>query len=175
MDSHRGRLQAQFSGTRRREALAPISCSQPELSGSHQRPTDPSMENDLIQLDQGSGGRAMHELIERLFLAAFSNPLLLDRNDSAVFDLDAGKLAMTTDSYVVDPIFFPGGNIGSLAVHGTVNDLAMRGAKPLFMSVGLILEEGMSRRELAVILAAMREAADGAGIAIVTGDTKVVP
>ena len=97
------------------------------------------------------------------------------QNDAAVLHHNGQRLAFTTDSYVVDPIFFPGGNIGDLAVNGTVNDLAMMGARPLYLSVGLILEEGFSREELARILASMRAAADRAGIAIVTGDTKVVP
>jgi len=133
------------------------------------------MESGLVQLDQGSGGRAMHELIEGLFMTAFSNPLLLERNDSAVFEIPAGRIAMTTDSYVVDPIFFPGGNIGSLAVHGTVNDLAMRGAKPLYITAGFILEEGFEFDGLRRIVHSMAEAAREAGVEIIAGDTKVVP
>jgi hydrogenase expression/formation protein HypE len=129
----------------------------------------------LIQLDQGSGGRAMHELIETLFMSAFDNPLLAERNDSAVFKVQEGVLAMTTDSYVVDPIFFPGGNIGSLAVHGTVNDLAMRGAKPLYITAGFILEEGLAFDDLKKIVISMAEAARAAGVLIIAGDTKVVP
>ncbi len=133
------------------------------------------MESGLIQLDQGSGGRAMHELIEKLFMSAFENPLLAQRNDSAVFEIKSGLMAMTTDSYVVDPIFFPGGDIGSLAVHGTVNDLAMRGAKPLYISAGFILEEGLAFDELEKIVQSMSAAAREAGVLVIAGDTKVVP
>ena len=117
----------------------------------------------------------MHELIETLFMSAFDNPLLAERNDSAVFKVQEGSLAMTTDSYVVDPIFFPGGNIGSLAVHGTVNDLAMRGAKPLYITAGFILEEGLAFEDLKKIVSSMAEAAKEAGVQIIAGDTKVVP
>ncbi len=133
------------------------------------------MDSGLIQLDQGSGGRAMHELIDTLFVNAFKNPLLAERNDSAVFEILGGRMAMTTDSYVVDPIFFPGGNIGSLAVHGTVNDLAMRGAKPLYITAGFILEEGLSYGDLKKIVISMAEAAREAGVLVIAGDTKVVP
>jgi hydrogenase expression/formation protein HypE len=133
------------------------------------------MDPGLIQLDQGSGGRAMHELIDTLFVDAFKNPLLAERNDSAVFEIRGGRLAMTTDSYVVDPIFFPGGDIGSLAVHGTVNDLAMRGAKPLYITAGFILEEGFSCGDLKKIVLSMAEAAREAGVLVIAGDTKVVP
>lgn len=130
---------------------------------------------DKILLDHGSGGRASHELIETVFVPRFQNPLLSDLNDSAVFELNGARLAFTTDSYVVDPIFFPGGDIGSLAVCGTVNDLAMRGARPYFMSVGFIIEEGFALQDLEQILLSMGKAAEEAGIQIVTGDTKVVP
>jgi len=133
------------------------------------------MDSGLIQLDQGSGGRAMHELIEDIFMKTLSNPLLLERNDSAVFQMEGGRVAMTTDSYVVDPIFFPGGNIGSLAVHGTVNDLAMIGARPLYLTAGFILEEGLPFDELRKIVQSMADAAREAGVQIVAGDTKVVP
>ncbi|MEM5787314.1 MAG: hydrogenase expression/formation protein HypE [Syntrophobacteraceae bacterium] len=133
------------------------------------------MEKGFIQLDQGSGGRAMHELIDGLFISAFSNPLLTERNDSALFEIHGGRLAMTTDSYVVDPIFFPGGNIGSLAIHGTVNDLAMRGAKPLYITAGFILEEGFPFRDLERVVESMAQAAREAGVQIIAGDTKVVP
>ncbi len=133
------------------------------------------MDSDLILLGHGSGGKLSHQLLEQLIIPTLSGIPLAGQNDAALLDYDGGRLAFTTDSYVVDPIFFPGGNIGDLAVNGTVNDLAMVGAKPLAISVGLILEEGFSRRELGEILAAMREAADRAGVTIVTGDTKVVP
>ncbi|MEP6636890.1 MAG: hydrogenase expression/formation protein HypE [Acidobacteriota bacterium] len=138
-----------------------------------------------ITLAHGSGGRAMHELIEGLFLEYLRNPLLEALEDQAVFDIGpsgtAGmnghaqtRLAFTTDSYVVDPIFFPGGDIGKLAIHGTVNDLAMSGARPLYLSAGFILEEGFQIEDLKRILASMRDAAAEAGVAVVTGDTKVV-
>lgn len=137
-----------------------------------------------ITLAHGSGGRAMHELIEGLFLEYLRNPLLEKLEDQAVFDIIASpamngtrpssRLAFTTDSYVVDPIFFPGGDIGKLAINGTVNDLAMSGARPLYLSAGFILEEGFSVDALKRILASMREAAAEAGVSVVTGDTKVV-
>ena len=130
---------------------------------------------DKILLDHGSGGRSSHELIERFFVPRFQNPFLNEMNDSAVFDLKGGKLAFTTDSYVVDPIFFPGGDIGSLSVCGTVNDLAMRGARPYYLSVGFIIEEGFPLSDLEQILESMERAAKEAGVQIVTGDTKVVP
>src|SRR5689334_1838618 len=131
-----------------------------------------------ITLAHGSGGRAMHELIEGLFLDYFRNPLLERLEDQAVFDIatnnSSSRLAYTTDSYVVSPIFFPGGDIGKLAINGTVNDLAMSGARPLYLSAGFILEEGFAIEDLKRILQSMREAGDEAGIQIVTGDTKVV-
>jgi len=128
-----------------------------------------------IQLDHGSGGRATHELVQELFAAAFNNKFLLEMNDSALVEVEGGQLAMTTDSYVVDPIVFPGGNIGSLAVHGTVNDICMRGARPLYLTAGFILEEGLALKTLCEIVAGMAEAARKAKVFIVAGDTKVVP
>lgn len=134
------------------------------------------MEPKTIQLDQGSGGRATHELIRNLFIQAFENPYLLQMNDSALMESPPrGRLAMTTDSYVVDPVVFPGGNIGSLAVHGTVNDLAMRGAKPLYLTAGFILEEGLEVELLTFLVRSMAQAAREAEVFIVAGDTKVVP
>jgi hydrogenase expression/formation protein HypE len=133
------------------------------------------MNKDLILLGHGSGGRLSHQLLDGLIIPALSANRVTEQNDAALLDFAGGRLAYTTDSYVVDPVFFPGGNIGDLAVNGTVNDLAMMGARPLWMSVGLILEEGFSKAELAEILTSMRTAADLAGINIVTGDTKVVP
>jgi len=137
-----------------------------------------------ITLAHGSGGRAMHELIEGLFLDYFRNPLLERLEDQAVFDIAANapvtnghastRLAYTTDSYVVSPVFFPGGDIGKLAINGTVNDLAMSGARPLYLSTGFILEEGLAIDDLKKILASMRDAAAEAGVTVVTGDTKVV-
>jgi len=131
--------------------------------------------SDLILLGHGSGGRLSHQLLDDLIIPILSGTGQSGQNDAAILESLPGKLAYTTDSFVVDPIFFPGGTIGSLAVHGTVNDLAMMGAQPRWLSVGLIIEEGFSRAELETILRDMRQAADAAGVAIVTGDTKVVP
>jgi len=133
------------------------------------------LDTDLILLGHGSGGKLSHQLLENLIIPTLSGIPIAGQNDAAVLEHNGSRLAFTTDSYVVDPVFFPGGNIGDLAVNGTVNDLAMVGATPLVISVGLILEEGFSRRELAEILTSMREAADRAGVSIVAGDTKVVP
>jgi len=128
---------------------------------------------DKILLVHGSGGKLAQELIEKSFVKALANPLLAKLDDSAVFDL-SGKLAFTTDSHVVSPIFFPGGDIGRLAVCGTVNDLAMSGAKPLYLSLAFIIEEGFSRSELNEIVDSIQKAAKEAGVKVVTGDTKVV-
>ncbi len=133
------------------------------------------MNSDLILLGHGSGGRLSHQLLDELIIPALGGTPAAEQNDAALLETAAGRLAYTTDSYVVDPIFFPGGTIGSLAIHGTVNDLAMMGARPLWLSVGLILEEGFSKADLQTILLDMRRAADEAGVRIVTGDTKVVP
>jgi hydrogenase expression/formation protein HypE len=127
-----------------------------------------------VLLAHGGGGRLMHELIERIFMEAFRNPILEERHDGARLDRPAGRLAFTTDSYVVRPLFFPGGDIGSLAVFGTVNDLAMCGARPLYLSAGFIIEEGLPVETLWKIAVSMRRAARSAGVTIVTGDTKVV-
>ncbi len=116
----------------------------------------------------------MHQLLENIFGKAFSNPILDTRHDSAQFGVPAGKLAMTTDSYVVRPIFFPGGDIGSMAVHGTVNDLAMSGARPLYLSSAYIIEEGLPMETLWRVACSMRDAARKCGVEIVAGDTKVV-
>ncbi|MDD2365714.1 MAG: hydrogenase expression/formation protein HypE [Desulfuromonadaceae bacterium] len=133
------------------------------------------MNNDIILLGHGSGGRLSHQLLDELIIPTLTGIDSSGQNDAAVLGELSGKIAYTTDSFVVDPIFFPGGTIGSLAVHGTVNDLAMMGAKPLWLSAGLIIEEGFSKDDLKTILADMRSAADSAGVKIVTGDTKVVP
>ena len=130
-------------------------------------------EFEKILLVHGSGGKLAHELVEKSFLKAFDNPPLAKLDDSAVIDF-SGRLAFTTDSYVVSPIFFPGGDIGKLAVYGTVNDLAMSGAKPLYLSLSFIIEEGLPRGELAEIVESVQHAAQEAGVKIVTGDTKVV-
>ena len=133
------------------------------------------MQSDIILLGHGSGGRLSHRLLDELIIPILSGLAPSEQNDAAVLAHGGGRLAFTTDSYVVDPIFFPGGNIGDLAINGTVNDLAMAGARPLAVSVGLILEEGLPVADLRQILAAMRTAAEAAGVRIVTGDTKVVP
>ena len=127
-----------------------------------------------IVLAHGSGGKLSHQLISKLVLPQFTNELLAPLHDGAVFSLGEGRVAFTTDSYVVSPIFFPGGDIGKLAIHGTVNDLSMCGATPLYLSVGFILEEGMPMEEFWRIVQSMRRAADEAGVRLVTGDTKVV-
>lgn len=129
---------------------------------------------DTILLGHGSGGRLSAELTRELFLPAFENPVLARLDDQAIVSVNGLRLAMTTDSFVVKPLFFPGGDIGSLAVHGTVNDLAMGGAKPLFLSVAFIIEEGLSMDVLRRVVESLRAAAAKAGVAIVTGDTKVV-
>jgi hydrogenase expression/formation protein HypE len=129
---------------------------------------------DRITMSHGAGGKATKSLIEAIFLDAFRNPLLEPLEDSATLLAGGASLALTTDSYVVSPLFFPGGNIGDLAVNGTVNDLAMAGATPLYLSAGFILEEGFSIEDLTVIAGSMRTAADASGVQIVTGDTKVV-
>jgi hydrogenase expression/formation protein HypE len=127
-----------------------------------------------ILLAHGGGGKLMHQLIEEFFVPAFENSLLGERHDGAVFNVANARLAFTTDSYVVKPLFFPGGDIGTLAVNGTVNDLAMCGARPLYLSSGFILEEGMETEKLWRIVQSMKRSADEAGVALVTGDTKVV-
>lgn len=134
----------------------------------------PTFRHDRILLAHGGGGRLMQELIQEVFVPAFRNSLLAQGHDGAVFPVDEGRLAFTTDSYVVQPLFFPGGDIGSLAVNGTVNDLAMCGAKPLFLSVGYILEEGLPMETLHRVTNSMAKAAADAGVLLVTGDTKVV-
>ena len=129
--------------------------------------------SDEILMAHGSGGRLAHDLVEQAFVSMLDNPLLARLDDSAVFEV-CGRLAFTTDSYVVTPIFFPGGDIGKLAVCGTVNDLAMCGARPLYLSLSFIIEEGFSREELEAVVASIKKTADEAGVAVVTGDTKVV-
>ena len=127
-----------------------------------------------IVMGHGGGGKLGSELVEHLFLPAFRNPALENLGDAAVLHLPSGRLAMTTDSFVVRPLFFPGGSIGELAVNGTVNDLAVSGAEPKYLSAGFILEEGFPLAQLAAIMEAMAKAAAIAGVQIVTGDTKVV-
>jgi hydrogenase expression/formation protein HypE len=132
------------------------------------------LDRGRVEMNHGAGGRAMADLIDLLFRDAFDNPLLNQANDQARFQVAAGDMVMTTDSFVISPLFFPGGNIGSLAVHGTINDLAMGGAEPLYLSAGFILEEGLRLGDLARIVESMAAAAREAGVQIVTGDTKVV-
>ncbi|WP_207689745.1 hydrogenase expression/formation protein HypE [Desulfonema limicola] len=130
---------------------------------------------DKILLDHGSGGKLSHKLISEILVPIFDNPILSSMDDGAVFEIPKGKMAFSTDTYVVDPIFFPGGDIGELAVNGTVNDIAMCGASPVYLSAGLIIEEGFSIHDLEKILKTMEKAARKAKVYIVTGDTKVVP
>ena len=134
----------------------------------------PIQQYPRIQLAHGGGGKLMHSLVERMFLRGFGGEKVLTPHDSAVLQMPAGRLAFTTDSYVVRPIFFPGGDIGSMAIYGTVNDLAMSGARPLYLSAAFILEEGLPMETLWRVVCSMRAAADRCGTQIVTGDTKVV-
>ncbi|MGQ0793270.1 MAG: hydrogenase expression/formation protein HypE [Deltaproteobacteria bacterium] len=127
-----------------------------------------------VLLGHGSGGKLSADLMKKIFLPQFGNPLLSPLNDAASLEINGARLAFTTDSYVVSPIFFPGGDIGELAVNGTVNDLAVSGAKPLYISAGFILEEGFPMEDLWRIVVSMKTAADIAGVQLVTGDTKVV-
>ena len=143
------------------------------------RPRSGRVRDTSITMAHGGGGKAMRDLIEDVFLRAFDNPLLAPLEDQAVVSLaelatHGNRLAFTTDTYVVDPLFFPGGDIGTLAVAGTVNDLAVSGAKPLYLSCGMVLEEGLPLETLRRVVASMKRVADEAGVFIVTGDTKVV-
>jgi hydrogenase expression/formation protein HypE len=132
------------------------------------------IKNGRVDLSHGAGGRAMAELIAGIFYEALGNDWLLRGNDQAAFDVNGGRMVMSTDSYVVSPLFFPGGDIGSLAVHGTINDVAMAGATPLYLSASFIIEEGFAFSGLKRIADSMGEAARAAGVPVVTGDTKVV-
>jgi hydrogenase expression/formation protein HypE len=153
----------------------------PVLSGTSAAPSgrQAHVKDEKINLAHGSGGKAMRELIADVFLGAFGNPVLDQLEDQASFSLaelakGGDRLVFTTDTFVVDPLFFPGGDIGSLAVAGTVNDLAVSGGRPLYLSCAMVLEEGLPLEVLRQIVASMRRVADLAGVAIVTGDTKVV-
>jgi hydrogenase expression/formation protein HypE len=128
----------------------------------------------VVDMTHGSGGRAMAQLIEELFVRHLDNEFLRQANDQAAFDVPAGRMVMSTDGHVVSPLFFPGGDIGSLALHGTINDVAMSGARPLYLSAGFILEEGLPLADLERVVASMANAAREAGVPVVTGDTKVV-
>ena len=132
------------------------------------------IQNGVIDMSHGSGGRAMAQLISELFVKHFDNELLNQGNDQAAFSVDAGRMVITTDGHVISPLFFPGGDIGSLAVHGTVNDVAMAGAVPRYLSAGFIIEEGFPLADLDRIVRSMAAAAKAAGVAVVTGDSKVV-
>ena len=134
----------------------------------------PRIREERITMSHGAGGKASRTLIEAVFLDTFRNPLLEPLEDAALLHVGGSRLALTTDSYVVSPLFFPGGNIGDLAVNGTVNDLAVSGATPLYLSAGFVLEEGFPVADLTTIVASMHAAAESAGVQIVTGDTKVV-
>jgi len=127
-----------------------------------------------VDMTHGSGGRAMAQLIEELFVKHLDNELLGQGNDQALFPVDAGRMVMSTDGHVISPLFFPGGDIGALAVHGTINDVAMSGAKPLYLSAAFILEEGLPLADLERVVVSMAEAAASADVPVVTGDTKVV-
>ncbi len=134
----------------------------------------PLTAKDTVLLGHGSGGKLSAELLRDVFLPVLGNPVLSQLNDQAILDVNGQRLAFTTDSFVVNPLFFPGGDVGSLAVHGTINDLAMGGATPLFLSAAFIIEEGFAMEPLRQIVASMQRAASDAGVQIVTGDTKVV-
>jgi hydrogenase expression/formation protein HypE len=134
----------------------------------------PISDYPTVTLAHGGGGKLMHQLIEKMILPAFQSPLLETRHDGAVFELGGARLAFTTDSYVVHPLFFPGGDIGSLAINGTVNDLSMCGARPVYLSCGLILEEGLPMETLWAVVQSLKKNAEAAGVQLVTGDTKVV-
>jgi len=139
---------------------------------THPRPLD--IASGRVDLTHGGGGRAMAQLVDELFVAAFDNEALNRGNDQAAFDVPGGRMVMTTDGYVISPLFFPGGDIGSLAVHGTVNDVAMAGAVPLSLSAGFIIEEGFPLADLKRVVDSMARASREAGVPVVTGDTKVV-
>lgn len=137
-------------------------------------PTRLNIRTGKVDMTHGSGGRAMAQLIDELFVRHFNNELLRQSNDQAAFDITEGRMVMSTDGHVISPLFFPGGDIGSLSVHGTINDVAMSGAKPLYLSAGFILEEGFPLADLEKIVISMAQAASNAGVPVVTGDTKVV-
>jgi hydrogenase expression/formation protein HypE len=144
------------------------------MTGPRLRTRKLDIRNGLVDLSHGAGGRATAQLIDEIFRPAFENPFLNQGNDQAAFDVPAGRMVMSTDAYVIWPLFFPGGDIGSLAVHGTVNDLAMAGARPLHLAASYIIEEGFALANLQLIAVSMGRAARDANVAIVTGDTKVV-
>ncbi len=132
------------------------------------------LKNGVIEMNHGSGGRASSQLIEELFIPHFDNDFLRQGNDATAFDIPAGRMVITTDAHVVSPLFFPGGDIGSLSVHGTINDIAMSGAQPLYLSASMIIEEGFPLADLEKIVISMASASRQANVPIITGDTKVV-
>jgi hydrogenase expression/formation protein HypE len=144
------------------------------VSAPRRRARKLDIRSGLVDLSHGAGGRATAQLVEEIFQAAFDNPILDQGNDQAVFDAPIGRMVMSTDAFVIWPLFFPGGDIGSLAVHGTINDVAMAGARPLHLSASYIIEEGFPLIDLNRIARSMGRAAWAAGVAIITGDTKVV-
>jgi len=144
------------------------------MAATRRFPMKLDLKKGKIEMVHGSGGRAMAQLIEEIFVKHFSNPLLEQGNDQAMFNVDAGRMVMSCDGHVISPLFFPGGDIGSLSVHGTVNDVAMSGAKALYLSASFIIEEGYPLSDLNRIVQSMAAAATKAGVMIVTGDTKVV-
>src|ERR1700750_3283306 len=165
----------QHAGPGRPRREQPADREQQVLDGiARARRRAPRVREERITMSHGAGGKATHTLIEAIFLDAFRNPLLEPLEDAARLQLDRSQVALTTDSYVVSPLFFPGGDIGDLAVNGTVKDLAMAGARPLYLSAGFILEEAFPVADLSRIVQSMRAAADAAGVQVVTGDTKVV-
>jgi hydrogenase expression/formation protein HypE len=143
-----------------------------EVKAGYIRPLD--LRRGRVDLSHGGGGRAMAQLVEHLFVAAFDNEWLAQRNDQAVFAAPPGRMVISTDGHVVSPLFFPGGDIGNLSVHGTINDVAMAGAQPLYLAAGFIIEEGFPLADLKRIVDSMARAASEANVPIVTGDTKVV-
>lgn len=145
------------------------------MTGNPKRfPVRLNTRDGAVDMSHGSGGRATAQLIEEIFLKQFDNELLRQANDQAAFDVPAGRMVMSVDGHVISPLFFPGGDIGSLSVHGTINDVAMSGAAPRYLSAGFILEEGFPLADLQLIVERMAQAAQEAGVPIVTGDTKVV-
>ena len=145
------------------------------MSSTRQRfPGRLNTRDGAVDMTHGSGGRAMAQLIDELFVKHFDNELIRQANDQAAFQVPAGRMVMSTDGHVISPLFFPGGDIGSLSVHGTINDVAMSGAKPLYLSAGFILEEGFPLADLERVVISMAQAASKAGVPVVTGDTKVV-
>jgi hydrogenase expression/formation protein HypE len=169
------RLEAEAAGGRRGHSHDDADREQQVLDRiDRARRRRPKVREERITMSHGSGGKATQTLIEAIFLDTFRNPLLEPLEDSAQLSIGGSRVALTTDSYVVSPLFFPGGDIGDLAVNGTVNDLSVAGATPLYLSAGFILEEGFPVADLTHVVASMRDAAAAAGVLVVTGDTKVV-